>query len=106
MFFCPQFSLQNAENRKRGLLAPFCYSQFNTLFKKLLATPIFVETSAHSTLYWKNISQFILQSFLKPAIRYELKHGDMLTFGDVKCQYVVDLDTEEVNCYMCTVRLV
>ena len=74
--------------------------------QKLLATPIFVETSAHSTLYWKNISQFILQSFLKPTIRYELKHGDMLTFGDVKCQYVVDLDTEEVNCYMCTVRLV
>ena len=71
-----------------------------TLFKKLLATPIFVETSTHSTLYWKNISQFILQSFLKPTIRYELKHGDMLTFGDVKCQYVVDLDTEEVKLYV------
>ena len=24
----------------------------------------------------------------------------MLTFGDVKCQYVVDLDTEEVKLYV------
>ena len=37
---------------------------------------------------------------MKPTIRYELKHGDMLTFGDVKCQYVVDLDTEEVKLYV------
>lgn len=47
-----------------------------------------------------DFSQFILQSLLKPTIRYELKHGDMLTFGDVKCQYVVDLDTEEVKLYV------
>ena len=37
---------------------------------------------------------------MKPTIRYELKHGDMLMFGDVKCQYVVDLDTEEVKLYV------
>ena len=42
-------------------------------------------------------SQSFLQSFLKPTIRYELKHGDMLTFGDVKCQYLVELDTNEVG---------
>ena len=30
-------------------------------------------------------------------IRYELKHGDMLTLGDVTCQYLVDLDDEEVS---------
>ncbi|KAL9980282.1 hypothetical protein ACROYT_G008844 [Oculina patagonica] len=35
------------------------------------------------------------KSFLKPTVRYELKHGDMLTLGDVKCQYLVSLDMEE-----------
>ena len=104
MFFCPQFSLQNAENRKRGLLAPFCYSQL--LYSKSSWLLQFLLKPPRTQLYIGKISQFILQSFLKPTIRYELKHGDMLTFGDVKCQYVVDLDTEEVNCYMCTVRLV
>lgn len=34
---------------------------------------------------------------MKPTIRYELKHGDMLTLGDVKCQYLVGLDMEEVG---------
>ena len=72
-----------------------------------LATP----APSHTQLYIGKIfatnivnkddfSQFILQSFLKPTIRYELKHGDMLMFGDVKCQYVVDLDTEEVKLYV------
>lgn len=35
------------------------------------------------------------KSFLKPTIRYELRHGDMLTFGDVKCQFLVEADKEE-----------
>ena len=53
-----------------------------------LATP----APSHTQLYIGKIfatnivrddfSQFILQSFLKPTIRYELKHGDMLMFGD------------------------
>ena len=34
---------------------------------------------------------------MKPTIRFELKHGDMLTLGDVKCQYLVGLDMEEVG---------
>lgn len=35
------------------------------------------------------------KSFLKPTIRYELRHSDMLTLGDVKCQYMVGKIEEE-----------
>ncbi|XP_022793065.1 mediator of DNA damage checkpoint protein 1-like isoform X2 [Stylophora pistillata] len=35
------------------------------------------------------------KSLLKPMVRYELKHGDMLTFGDVTCQYLVGMEEEE-----------
>ena len=32
-----------------------------------------------------------------PTIRYELKHGVMLTMGDVICQYLKGQDMEEVG---------
>ena len=72
--FCPQFSPQNTENRiiafygieispfsghvpntpppplprKRGLMAPFWYSQL--LYSNLLATSIFIETPAETEI--------------------------------------------------------
>ncbi|XP_068690572.1 enolase-phosphatase E1-like isoform X1 [Montipora foliosa] len=35
------------------------------------------------------------ESFLTPNIRYELSHGDILTLGYVKCQYLVEKIVEE-----------
>ncbi|XP_068690012.1 mediator of DNA damage checkpoint protein 1-like isoform X2 [Montipora foliosa] len=35
------------------------------------------------------------KSFLKPTVRYELRHGDILTLGGVKCQYLVEKIGEE-----------
>lgn len=39
-----------------------------------------------------------LKVFLRPKIRYELKHGDMLTLADVRCQYLIGPLAEEVSC--------
>lgn len=32
-----------------------------------------------------------------PILRYELKHGDMLTFGILECQYLVGGDVDMVS---------
>ena len=39
----------------------------------------------------------LFQSILIPTIRYELKHGVMLTMGDVTCQYLIGRDMDEVG---------
>ncbi|XP_041484152.1 mediator of DNA damage checkpoint protein 1-like [Lytechinus variegatus] len=33
--------------------------------------------------------------FLKPNVRYELRDDDVITFGDVKCQYILQSEQEE-----------
>ena len=37
------------------------------------------------------------QCILTPTVRYELKHGVVLTMGDVICQYLMGRDMEEVG---------
>ena len=34
---------------------------------------------------------------MTPTVRYDLKHGDMLTMGDMMCQYLKGQDMEEVG---------
>ena len=38
-----------------------------------------------------------LKVFLRPKIRYELKHGDMLTLADIRCQYLIGPLAGEVS---------
>lgn len=51
----------------------------------------------HAKIFMTIALNFTFQSVLKPKVRYELKHGDMLTFGDVTCQYLMVMEEEEVS---------
>ena len=116
------------ENPDNNCVTNINYQAWNTILKFLYSlhwqlnvwvfitqtTPAPSRTQLHiGKIFATNIvnkddfSQFILQSLLKPTIRYELKHGDMLTFGDVKCQYVVDLGEVKlsVHCKACLSEL-